>query len=122
MGRAVKKTLQTLQTRRRTLGHALTLALIASSCVVAAQDGRITVYKSNGSLQCEPESGVTVTAMGETLTAAGISVYSSKNISDGMMHAQVCGAPTGRLNLYEIDEGNLAKAEAMGFQVLRAPE
>jgi hypothetical protein len=43
-------------------------------------------------------------------------VYSSGNRNDGMMRIQVCGAPTGNVNVYEIDRKDLAVAQKKGFK------
>ena len=47
---------------------------------------------------------------------AGIQVFSSKNQPDGLMHPQVCGAPTGHHNVYEISRADLEKAKKAGFK------
>jgi hypothetical protein len=46
----------------------------------------------------------------------GIQVFSSENKHDGMMRIQVCGAPTGYANVYEIDEKDLEAALKAGFK------
>jgi hypothetical protein len=33
------------------------------------------------------------------------------------MHIALCGAPTGKINVYEIDRENLKEALAKGFKV-----
>lgn len=75
---------------------------------------RVRVYKPDGSRQCEKRTGRTVDSMEREL--AGIPVHHREKRSDGLMHIQVCGSPTGMINLYEIDSSNLKKAEERGFK------
>lgn len=82
--------------------------------VTAPKEGTVLVYKADGSLQCQQAKGVSVQEMEKQL--AGIKVYSRDKRPDGLMHIQVCGSPTGMINVFEIDASNLAKAEAKGFK------
>jgi hypothetical protein len=56
--------------------------------------------------------------MQNQLAKAGIKVLSAAKQPDGMMHTQVCGAPTGMANTYEINSTDLKKAEKLGFSRL----
>ncbi|MBY0451380.1 MAG: hypothetical protein K2P92_00005, partial [Bdellovibrionaceae bacterium] len=76
--------------------------------------GRVFVYKPDGSLQCGQGSRITPEDMKKELGA--IKVFSSENKSDGMMRIQVCGAPTGMANVYEIDQKDLEAALKLGFK------
>lgn len=75
---------------------------------------RVFVYKPDGTLQCGQGSRTTVEDMKKELGA--IQVFSSENKSDGMMRIQVCGAPTGMCNVYEIDQKDLEAALKLGFK------
>ncbi|MCC2678877.1 MAG: hypothetical protein K0R29_1453 [Pseudobdellovibrio sp.] len=75
---------------------------------------RVFVYKLDGSLQCEQGGKVSLDTMKKELD--GIEVFSSENKHDGMMRIQVCGAPTGFSNVYEIDQKDLEKALKLGFK------
>jgi hypothetical protein len=75
---------------------------------------RSRVYKPDGSRQCEKRGGNSVELVEREL--AGIPVYQREKRSDGLMHIQVCGSPTGMINIYEIDSSNLKKAEERGFK------
>ena len=79
-----------------------------------SQQARVRVYKPDGSRQCESSKGQAVDIMEREL--AGIRVYSREKRKDGLMHIQVCGSPTGMVNLFEIDFGNLKQAEERGFK------
>ena len=35
--------------------------------------------------------------------------------NDGKMRIQMCGSPTGNVNVYEIDKANLSQALGYGF-------
>jgi hypothetical protein len=75
---------------------------------------RVFVYKLDGSLQCGQGSKIGIDSMKKELD--GIEVFSSENKHDGMMRIQVCGAPTGYANVYEIDQKDLEKALKLGFK------
>lgn len=75
---------------------------------------RIRVYKPDGSRQCENRPGKAVEVMEREL--AGIAVHAREKRKDGLMHIQVCGSPTGVVNLYEIDSSFLKQAEERGFK------
>ncbi len=69
----------------------------------------VFVYQPDGSLQCKPKTGTTLEVMAKDLKE--IKIYSQENKSDGLNHIQVCGTPTGQVNVYEIDRKNLEKAK-----------
>jgi hypothetical protein len=74
----------------------------------------VMVYKPDGSLQCGMGKPIPVQEMEKQLQ--GIRVISRENRHDGMMHIQVCGAPTGMINVYEIPSSSLSEAESRGFK------
>ncbi|MCB0365639.1 MAG: hypothetical protein H6624_04400 [Bdellovibrionaceae bacterium] len=77
-------------------------------------ENRVFVYKYDGSKQCGAGQPISVKTMAKELK--GMQVFSQENKPDGLMHIQVCGAATGRANVYEIKAEDLAKAQAKGFQ------
>jgi glucose/arabinose dehydrogenase len=76
--------------------------------------GNVFVSKADGSLQCGMGKAISAEEMEKELK--GIKVLSRDKRSDGMMHIQVCGSPTGMINVYEIPASSLAEAEARGFK------
>lgn len=85
----------------------------------SASDGtvrRVRVYKPDGSRQCERRAGISLEVMEREL--AGIIVHTREKRKDGLMHIQVCGGPTGMINLYEIDAAMTKQAEQRGFKRL----
>lgn len=109
------------------------LLMIASAFVVAGDDplahgpgnpgpsgepGKIQVYHHDGSLQCEPDSGIPLEQMAAELEAAGIETLDSRTGHDDLARMAVCGAPTGNINIYTIDEADLQAARALGFERL----
>ena len=76
--------------------------------------GRIKVYKYDGSKQCGMGKAISIDDMKKDL--GNIPVHSSENKPDGLMHIQMCGAPTGRANVYEIDQIHKVDAIAKGFK------
>lgn len=75
---------------------------------------RVKVYKADGSLQCGQGKAIPLVEMQKELK--GIKVYSTANKNDGMIRIQVCGAPTGNSNIYEIERKDLDAALKAGFK------
>lgn len=76
----------------------------------------VFVFKADGSLQCGMGKAISIEDMEKELK--GIKVLSRDKRPDGMMHIQVCGSPTGVINIYEISASQLKEAEARGFKKL----
>jgi choice-of-anchor A domain-containing protein len=85
--------------------------------VKASTGRRVFVYKQDGSKQCNSAPGVTPEDMADELK--DMQVYSKVKKSDGKMHITLCGSPTDKINVFEIDEKDLAKAKAAKFEELR---
>lgn len=75
---------------------------------------KVRVYKPDGSLQCGMGKKIALEVMEKELK--GITIYSRSNRNDGLMRIQVCGAPTGNSNVYEISRNDLEKALKQGFK------
>ena len=75
---------------------------------------RVFVFKYDGSKQCGVGKAIPLKVMAKQLK--GIKIFSKENKMDGLMHSQVCGAATGRANVYEISKDDLEKAQAKGFE------
>ncbi len=75
---------------------------------------KVRVFKPDGSLQCGMGSKISLETMEKDLR--GIKVLSRTNMNDGLMRIQVCGAPTGQSNVYEINRSDLEKALKAGFK------
>lgn len=76
---------------------------------------RVRVFKPDGSLQCGMGSAIPLETMKKEL--GNIKVYSQENTSDNLMHITLCGSPTGKINVFEIDRENLKEALSKGFKV-----
>jgi len=83
-------------------------------------ESSLFVYKLDGTNHCETAPGVSLIAMKQQLTNAGIDVYSMHKRFDGREGIAVCGSPTGQINIYEIPAPNLNSALKIGFR--RLPE
>lgn len=81
-----------------------------------AVSNTVLVFKADGSLQCGQGKGLAIEEMEKELK--GIKVLSRDKRPDGKMHIQLCGSPTGMINVFEISEKNLKDAEARGFKKL----
>jgi hypothetical protein len=75
----------------------------------------IEVAKYDGSLQCEMGRPVSLNEMEKELRAANIAVQAKAKKSDGIQHPQMCGASTGRMNVYRINTSDWEKARVLGF-------
>jgi hypothetical protein len=78
----------------------------------------VEVYKYDGSLQCDRGKEIFLEDMARELTENGIEVKASRKGSDGRMHITMCGASTGRLNVYSIASESLPRARELGFELL----
>jgi hypothetical protein len=50
-----------------------------------------------------------------------IKVVSSKSQEDGLLHSQVCGAPSGKIHVFEIPKIQLKEATQLGFKPWSPP-
>src|SRR4051812_19523923 len=62
----------------------------------------ILIGKSDSSLQCGYNVGVTMENMARELTPIPIQILKAEKKHDGLMRIQSCGAPTGMMNVYHI--------------------
>lgn len=81
--------------------------------VVGNQPTTVKIAKADGSLACEPNSGISLSKMQEELK--GIQIYSAHKLADGLIRPAVCGIPTGMFNVYEIATSDLENALTRGF-------
>ncbi len=104
----------------RMSGRLVALALLAgllSSCVGPPSGELVRVQRPDGSRQCR-EGGASPAAMGARLEDAGIEVYCREKARDGRPRVAMCGAASGRINVYSISAGDLARARELGFEPL----
>ena len=72
----------------------------------------VRVFRYDGSLQCGMGQAVPLDEMAKELTAVNIKVLSSeKRVVSGLIIA-LCGAPTGRANVYEIAKDDFPRIPA----------
>jgi hypothetical protein len=90
-------------------------AVLGTACGTVAAP--VAIAQSLGSRQCEG-GGSTPQALAQTLRAAGLTVLSESCAHDGRMRPAVCGAPDGRLAVFEVPGEQLARAQALGFVAL----
>jgi hypothetical protein len=76
----------------------------------------ILISKSDNSLQCGYNVGVTLENMAQELN--GIQILKAEKKHDGLMRIQSCGAPTGMMNVYYIYRKDVKKAVKLGYKVL----
>jgi hypothetical protein len=78
----------------------------------------VVIGKSDDSLQCGYNVGITLDTMARELE--GMSILKSSKKHDGLMRIQSCGAPTGMMNVYSIYRKDVKKAVKLGYKVLDA--
>lgn len=81
------------------------------------EDAGTKVFKSMGSLQCSG-GGVSLAALQAQLAAANVQVRSAECGTDGQPVPTLCGAPDGRIGIFEISAAQDAAAAAAGFKPL----
>lgn len=91
------------------------MAGVPESIQTTSSSKNILVYKYDGTKQCGEGQEITLDAMSRQLRDVKILSMSKKH--DGMMRIQVCGAPTGHANVYEISDKDTEKAKSYGFQI-----
>lgn len=75
---------------------------------------KIKIFKPDGSLQCGLGKSLSLSEMQKEFK--NLTVLNSWKRHDGIMRPQVCGAPTGQSNVYEIELKNLEAALKLGFR------
>lgn len=76
--------------------------------------GEVVIAKPDGSLQCEPKSGLGLAQMAKE-ELPDIKILSSLKQNDGFIRIQTCGEETGVLNTYRIRGKDLVTAQKAGF-------
>ena len=87
--------------------------IFSTACVHTKRT--VKVFKNDGSQQCGFKKGLSLEEMETQLK--DVKIFSKEKSTDGLMHIQVCGANTGSINVYEINEQDLNKAKKAGFQI-----
>ena len=117
-GTAPTATFVTLAALALVAGCGVPASQVSGSAASGASGGAVVqVAKSRGAVQCG-ERGVAPEAMRKMLEGAGMRVQAARCGSDGRMHAAVCGGATGELNVFDIHQDDLARAQALGFAPL----
>ncbi len=76
----------------------------------------IVIGKSDQSLQCGYNIGMSLTQMAQELE--GIQILKTEKRHDGLMRLQSCGAPTGMMNVYYVYRKDVKKTVRLGYKVL----
>lgn len=83
----------------------------------AEQPAKIKVYRTDGSKQCEPNSGISLEKAKKELEALKITVFFEASTKDGGMHATVCGGATGNIHVFQILDSDFEAAKKKGYQL-----
>ena len=76
----------------------------------------VAVYKSDESLQCEDNSGISLDIMETELTNDDIEVFCSKKGNSGEPVLALCGVYGGGINIYVINKAHLEDAKDLGYE------
>jgi hypothetical protein len=79
----------------------------------------VWVTRPDGAQQCAPGSGQTLESGASELEKAQVRIVHSQKGSDHKLHAQMCGIPSGKNNMFEIPKDDLPKALALGFHEVK---
>lgn len=112
---------RTMLRRRFTDLIAILLVVLSASCVSAdvsvnqaPMQGTLRVFKSMGGVQCA-DSGGNLATHTQALEGAGLKVLSAACGTDGRMRAAMCGAPDGRIAIFELAAEDASAAAKLGY-------
>lgn len=76
----------------------------------------VKVSKPTGELQCQPNSGIDSGSAKKELIDNGIEIIDYKLVTDGQMHAAVCGTPAGEIHVFTVNESLLHSCFRLGYK------
>ncbi len=107
----------------KTISLLILFTLISAGCASGhcrskkSSDARsVYIFKPDGTLQCGQGQEITTVEMAKELE--GITIRSQNKREDGRLHVMMCGASSGKINVFEIAEKDLELAKKKGFQEL----
>lgn len=80
-----------------------------------SEEKKVWVVQADGSLQCQPESGIRIEQASDPLLKNQIQIFDKQKKNDNKTRIMLCGTPTGRMNAFLILESDLEKAKSLGF-------
>ena len=100
-------------------GKAAPSSAAPESAQLESSGETVWVTRPDGAQQCAPGSGQSLGHSAEELSKARIHVLNSQKGNDNRLHAQMCGIPSGRTNMFLIPKGELPKAIVLGFHQVK---
>ncbi len=95
----------------------LTGALMFGLVACASGGQKVEVYRSLNGKQCE-QGGLSLTELEQALLARGVRAPGKgKRVDDGRMRVAMCGAPDGKVGVFQIDKSELELARQAGFAI-----
>ena len=91
----------------------------ASPVASASAAVQVWITRPDGAQSCSAGSGQSLEDGAAELRKSKVRVLESRKGSDGKMHMQMCGAPTGSTNAYLIPNEDLSRAVAQGYVVAK---
>lgn len=96
------------------------VAAAAAACGGGSSGGAeetLSVYRYLGSVQCTG-GGTSLSTLERQLLDASVRVAAASCGLDGKAYAAVCGAPDGRIGIFDVAAQHASIAEALGFDLL----
>ena len=90
-----------------------------ASSSLSSSGPTVWVTRPDGAQQCAPGSGQTLESSFTELQKAQVRVLDSQKGNDKKLHAQMCGIPSGKTNMFQIPKEDLPKAIALGFHEVK---
>ncbi|MGZ3733531.1 MAG: hypothetical protein ACXVB9_04590 [Bdellovibrionota bacterium] len=82
---------------------------------------KIWVTRADGTRQCGKQRPPNPGLVAAQVQGAGVIVFQSRSGTDGQMHAQECGAPTGRTIDLQISRTDIQAVMNLGFVTKDSP-
>ncbi|WP_168198846.1 hypothetical protein [Jejubacter calystegiae] len=98
---------------KRILSGVLLFGLVA--CTDGAQ--KIEVWHSMSGRQCE-QGRLSLSELRQSLMVSGVRTMDAGKVSDdGRARVAMCGAPDGKVGVFQIDKSDLDRARQAGFEL-----
>jgi hypothetical protein len=79
----------------------------------------VWITRPDGTQQCSVNSGQSLEESSAELKKAQVRVLTSQKGNDSKQHAQLCGIPSGRTNMFQISREDLPKAVTLGYHEVK---
>ncbi len=78
----------------------------------------IEIYRPDGTKQCGMGEEISLESMEKELNSIGVETLDRRKGQNNLFRTVVCGAPTGKVNIYKIYSSDLKRVEPLSFKLL----